>query len=318
MQTSNEQAMIFKRENLRVYMRAQWEKQGEPLQPDQRLGIDISELLEHSKARNAAVESPFLDLWVAILDEFNSWLVSLLSTVHVPATRKEMPYTDFERSVVMVLGKVISDTTAMRHLVTLGFDGSARTLVRSILEYIQLLVAILDDPPFATVFVTADTPEASNDFYFRYVARGKLSKRVEDAWARFFSSSIDAAKFFANQQRDFGALLSGTAHPSYAAGYFAMLDFIPAEPEESWLGHWGAKTNWSVLTINIYANCFLPLLLLSSFPFEGYDRWLSEDIVYDPTNEMHRHVKSGRSVLGSLVLSLSDESNSPYIFPACF
>lgn len=134
MQTSNEQAMIFKRENLRVYMRAQWEKQGEPLQPDQRLGIDISELLEHSKARNAAVESPFLDLWVAILDEFNSWLVSLLSTVHVPATRKEMPYTDFERSVVMVLGKVISDTTAMRHLVTLGFDGSARTLVRSILE----------------------------------------------------------------------------------------------------------------------------------------------------------------------------------------
>lgn len=307
--------MIFTKDNLRTYMRTQWEAQGETLEPNQRLGIEISELVEHSQTRNAAIEAPFIDLWVAVLDELNSWLVSLQGTVYVSEKRGGRILNDFERSVVMTLFKLISDTTAMRHLITLGFDGSARTLMRSIAEYIQLLVALLDDPALAAEFVTADTPETSNDFYFRHLARGKLHKRVEAAWARFFSTADNAAQFFADQHRQFGKVLSGTTHPSFAGGFLSVLDFIEAEPGEIWLGHWGAKSNLSIATIHIYTNSILPLLLLSHFPFESYEHWLDKQIVYDPTNEMHRHVKLGRVVLSSLVLSLSKESNFPYIFP---
>ena len=308
--------MVFAKENLPVYLRKHWADAGEKLEDRGRLGVAISELIEHSKARNDAIDAPFLDLWVAILDELNSWLISLLGTVYVPARCDDTKLTDFESSIVTILIKLISDTTSMRHLITIGYDTSARTLLRSIAEYMQVLVAILDDPKLSAEFVTADTPEASNAFYFGHLAKGKLAKRTKLAWQNFFRDESDAAQFFSEHQRELGQLLSGTSHPSFAGGQLAAMHFIQDDPNENWLGHWGAKSNMSVLTISIYTKCFMALLLLASdYPFEGYDRWMSQPIAFDPSNEMHRHVKTGRSVLGSLILSLSKESNLPHIFP---
>ncbi|TNF03811.1 MAG: hypothetical protein EP321_09040 [Sphingomonadales bacterium] len=310
---------IFARDNLRTYMRTHWNEAGETLEPGKRLGIEIAELITMSKERGDKLESIHLDLWVEILDEFNSWLISLLSIIYRPGSRGEAAMTDFERSMVMILIKLVSDTTSIRHLVTLGFDSSARTLMRSVSEYMQVLVAIIDDPALAAEFVTADTPETSNAFYFKYLARGKLHKRIRTAWARFFQSANDAADFFAEQQRELGQVLSGTAHPSFAGGHLAATQFIQADPDENWLGHWGAKSNMSILTISIYTSCFMPLVLLgTAFPFEGFDDWLSSPIDYDPTDELHRHVKAGRSVLASLILSLNKESNIPFIYPEGF
>lgn len=309
---------LFSLEHFERYMRAQWAQKGETLAPDARPGIEIGELIATARARNDALEAPYLDLWIAILDEFNSWLVSLLSTVYCPANQRDAAMNDFERSVVLLLGKLIGDTTALRHLVTLGFDGAARTLLRSITEYVHVLVALIDDPTLAMAFVAAETPETANAFYFKHLARGKLHKRLEAAWAGFFQSSDDAAGWYADQQRRQGALLSGTAHPSFAGGAQAVMGFIEVAPEENWLGHWGAKSNMSVLTIALYADCFLPLALLSDYPFTGFDSVLSVPIGYDPDDEMHRHVKLGRSVLASLILSLNKESNISHIYPPGF
>jgi len=308
---------LFSREHFRRYMRAQWSQKGETLASDARLGIDIGDLIRSSIERNDELDAPYIDLWVAILDELNSWLVSLFSTVYRPAKQRDAPLNDLERSVVVLLGKLIADTTALRHLVTLGFDGSARTLLRSITEYVHVLVALIDDPALASEFVAADTPETANAFYFRQLARGKLHKRLEAAWTGFFKSSGDAAKWFADQQRRQGTLLSGTAHPSFAGGTQAVMGFIEAMPEENWLGQWGAKSNMSVATIALYTDCFLPLLLLSDFPFEG-DAVSTQPIAYDPDDEMHRHVKLGRQVLASLILSLNTESNISHIYPPGF
>ena len=308
----------FTHEHFQRYLRAQWAQKGETLAADARIGIEIAELVKTSAERNAILAAPFIDLWIAILDELNSWLVSLLSTVYVPAKQQDAKLNDFERSIVVLLGKLIADTTALRHLVTLGFDGSARTLLRSTTEYVQVLVALIDDPGLATEFVAADTPETANAFYFRQLARGKLHKRIEAAWNGFCKSSGDAAQWFADQQRRQGMLLSGTAHPSFAGGTQAVMGFIEAAPDENWLGHWGAKSNMSVMTIAIYSDCMLPLLLLTNFPFSGFEASLSRATDYDSSNEMHRHVKLGRSVLASLILSLSKESNFPHIYPPGF
>lgn len=309
---------LFSAEHFARYMRAQWMQKGETLAPDGRLGIEIGELIRASAERSDKLEAPYVDLWVAILDEFNSWLVSLLGTVYRPDRQRDAAMNDFERSVVVLLGKLVADTTALRHLVTLGYDGAARTLLRSITEYVHVLVALIDDPALAGEFVAADTPEAANAFYFRQLARGKLHKRLEAAWAGFFRSSDDAARWFTDQQRRQGTLLSGTAHPSFAGCTQAVMGFIEAAPDENWLGHWGARSNMSVLTIALYSDCFLPLVLLSDYPFEGFDAALGAPIVFDPADEMHRHVKLGRSVLASLILSLSKESNIGHIYPPGF
>lgn len=316
--TSSRPHAIFTREHLHHYMRDQWRAKGEQLGSDSRLGIDIEQLIKSSIERNSDLDTPYVDLWLAILDELNSWLVSLLSTVYSPAKQRDIPLNDFDRSVVVLLGKLVADTTALRHLVALGFDSSARTLLRSTAEYMLVLVALLDDPPLASEFVGADTPEQANAFYFRQLARGKLHKRVETAWTAFFQSGGGAAEWFANQHRWRGILLSGTAHPSFAGGTQAILGFIEASPEESWLGHWGAKSHMSVATIALYADTFLPLVLLFDYPFTGFENSLTQPIDFNPQNEMHRHVKLGRSVLASLILSLSKESNFPHIYPPGF
>ena len=309
---------MFTREHFDRYMRAQWAGKGEALAPDARLGIAISELVASSIERNAKLDAPYLDLWIAILDEMNSWLVSLLSTVYCPAKTRDMPMNDFERSVVVLLGKLIADTTALRHLIALGFDGSARTLLRSITEYVHVVVALIDDPALASEFVAAETPQTANAFYFRQLARGRLHKRLEAAWASFLKSGGDAAKWFADQQRRQGTLLSGTAHPSFAGGTQAVMGFIEAAPDENWLGHWGAKSNLSVATIALYADSFLPLVLLFDYPFDGFDTVLTKPIRYDSADEMHRHVKLGRPVLASMILSLNKESNIAHIYPPGF
>ncbi|MGJ3648220.1 hypothetical protein ACLB0R_07090 [Sphingomonas sp. GlSt437] len=309
---------LFGKAHFGRYMRAQWSKKGETLADDARLGISIDELVRSSTDRNKKVEAPYIDLWIAILDEFGSWLVSLFSTVYRPAKERDVPMNDFEKSVVVLLGKLIADTNALRHLVTLGFDGSARTLLRSITEYIHVLVALIDDSALAKDFVGADTPETANAFYFRQLARGKLFKRLEAAWAGFFQSSGDAARWFADQQRRQGKMLSGTAHPSFAGGTQAVIGFIETAPDENWLGHWGAKSNMSVLTISLYADAFLPLVLLTDYPFTGFDGAFTAPINFDPEDEMHRHVKLGRSVLASLILSLNTESNIGHVYPPGF
>ena len=307
-----------RRDRLKRYMRAQWVGKGEELAPDARMGVEIGELVASSIERNKKLDAPYLDLWVAILDEMNSWLVSLLSAVYPPAQTRDMPMNDFERSVVVLVGKLIADTTALRHLIVLGFDGSARTLLRSITEYIHVVVALIDDPPLASEFVAAETPQTANDFYFKQLARGRLYKRLEAAWASFLKSGGDAAKWFADQQRRQGTLLSGTAHPSFAGGTQAVMGFIEAAPDENWLGHWGAKSNLSVATIALYADSFLPLVLLSDYPFGGFDTVLTKPIRYNSADEMHRHVKLGRRVLVSLILSLNKESNVAHIYPPGF
>ncbi len=70
---------MFTKNNLETYLRERWEEHGCELADDQRMGIAVSELVEHSMQRNAKLDMPYVDLWVAILDEFISWQLSLFT-----------------------------------------------------------------------------------------------------------------------------------------------------------------------------------------------------------------------------------------------
>lgn len=308
--------MSFKIKDLKKYMQKAWDSRGEKLPKGHRLGLSITEIIKHSKLRHKKLDTHFIDLWIGILDELHSWIFSLFSTVYDTSEERD-PLNDFERSVVLILGKLAADTTAFRHLIELGFDSAARTVLRSIIEYIQVLIAILDDPNLAKEFVKANTPESSNEFYFQNIARKKITNRIKTALIKFFDDDV-TAKIFLDQQNEILKLLAGTSHPSFSGGELSVMHFIELENDEKWLGLFGAKSNISVFTIDMYAQNFLFLLLLSNFPFEGYEKWLTRPINYDERNEMHRHVKHGRAVLASLILSLRKEENIPLVFPKDF
>jgi hypothetical protein len=306
----------FSKADLMRLLRKAWADRGYEIAENDRIGVPIHDLVGHSVEHNAELDLPLVDLWVALLDECISWFISLYTVVYTEYA-KEVGLTTFEKAILMILSKVIADSIAIRHLVLAGFDTSARTILRSVSEYMEVLVAIIHQPTFANEFVKSDTPESAQIFWEEHLRGGKIRRRVTAAWTDFFmESDRDAAKWFANWGRGASPLLSGLSHPSFAGGLFAAIPLKVHYKEENWLGIWGQKAESSVETIYIYLQFIFPILLLShEFPFEGPVPQTGNSRTYDETNEFHRHVRLGRGILGSVILSLGKESNVPFVFP---
>jgi hypothetical protein len=307
-------ATIFTKDMFYQHLRNMWNERGFPYEEDKRVGVPIDELVAHSVKRNTERRLPFVDLWIAIFDECISWLISLNTVVYAERPRGE-PLTDFSKAVTLILNKIIADSTAIRHLILLGFDTSARTILRSSSEYMEVLVAILHRPEFASEFVNSNTPDAAQKFWQNHLRGGKIRRKVNAAWDDFFRNEHkDVAEWLTNRGRGSSEVLSGLTHPSSAGGLFAAVPLNTTYSDENWLGIWGDKAEISAETIYIYTHFMFPILLLSgNFPFEGYNKYIQRK--YDETNELHRQTSIGRSILASLLLSASDKNNAPYVFP---
>jgi hypothetical protein len=111
-------------------------------------------------------------------------------------------------------------------------------------------------------------------------------------------------------------MLSGLTHPSLAGGLFAAVPLKARYTDEKWLGFWGDKAECSVDTIYIYLQFVFPILLLSrDFPFESQALHMGSSRAYNEAEELHRHVRVGRDILASVILSLGNENNAPHLFP---
>ena len=77
--------------------------------------------------------------------------------------------------------------TSMRILMLRGFDASAKVILRSTSEHIQMLVAIITDPMIATEFAKTRHPNTAAAFWRKHVRRGALQQQMKKAWTEFFS-----------------------------------------------------------------------------------------------------------------------------------
>ncbi len=251
------------------------------------------------------------------MDECISWLLSLYSVFY--AERPEgLRLTAFEKSILLTLSKIIADSLAIRHLVLAGFDTSAKTILRSVSEYMEVLVAIIHQPAFAEEFVKSGTPETAQAFWEAHLRGGKLRRRVTAAWIEFFKEdgNRDTAEWFANWGRGANPIFSGLCHPSLAGGLLATIPINTHYAEDNWLGIWDDKAECSAGTIYIYLQYVFPILLLRpSFPFEEQGPHISSPRRYDESKELHRHVRIGRDILAGVILSLGAEGNAPHLFP---
>jgi hypothetical protein len=107
-------------------------------------------------------------------------------------------------------------------------------------------------------------------------------------------------------------LLAGTIHPSIAGGFVAAFPLESNREGDNWLAAWGVKSEDSVYIAYTYAQKMLSLLLLyRDFPFDG----IRGNIKYDNSDELHRHVRIGRDILSTLILSLWNAGYDAEHFP---
>jgi hypothetical protein len=302
-------------EEFHARMRDLWSKRGFEIPGGERIGVLVEELVELSADRNAEIESPHLDLWVAILDEHISWFISLYTVVWGERDL-DTPATNLERAVIVILARAVADKTAIRHLVLAGFDTSARSILRSLVEYLEVFVAIVHKPEFADQFVASDTPDNANHFWATHIRRGALQKRVKAAWEDFIEGADDEgmAKHLSEWGRGSNRILSGLAHPSIMGGLFSAIPFRSSYSDQDWHGIFGLKAEASVNTIYYLLLYMFPIFVLNrEFPFG--DRLPLGIRTYDDGNDFHRHVKIGSSILASVILGLASDTKAAHIFP---
>ena len=197
-----------------------------------------------------------------------------------------------------------------------GFNTSAQVLVRSVAEHMEILVAIIDDHALAKAFEITKTPEDANKFWKSHISNNKLRPRIKSVWMEFFRGDRDAAKFFGNWGNASYDELCAISHPSFLGCGYAMLA-TKSVPDDGWPGMLGDRSLSSIGTIQTYISYFFPLILaIGEFPFISSPNQHEISICYDDKAELHQHIHKGRSVLGSLVLSLHFEPNLKYIYPA--
>ncbi len=362
-------ADIFTAQRLQKFLRKKWKEAGCTLERRQRMGICTAQLTNHSAKRSRRLQDPHFDLWIAVYDEFVSWLVSLVTVAHWNNCKEPYEPTDYEKAIVLLLMRIVSDSLAIRHLMLLGFDAGAKTLVRSTTEHMEVMAAILDDPTMGIEFCKSRDEITANKFWKAYLSKHKVRPRIKNIWLKFFRGEHDAAKFFANWGSNDYPQLSAIAHPSFMGCVHAVIPAKASYSDEKWLGMWGDKSLASIGTVQTclsplirrakenrmlsiscvadpsaqaiaatplkelrfssdlrrqgdryavqtYISGLFPLILaIGDFPFGKRTKLFGRPRRYSPANELHKHIKQGRTVLGSLVLSLNAESNHPLIYP---
>lgn len=312
---------MFTKKQLSGLLRDLWSDNGVILEDGLDLGPDISKMTKHFAEQNNDRDLPYLELWITIFDELNKWLVSLLwvLTDGHPSMGKSSKgkSTNFDTSVFVLLSKIIGDTNSIRHLILLGFDNSARTILRSTAEYMEVLVAVMHDPKFSNEFVKSNTPETAKYFWENYLRSGKIRKRIRSAWYEYYNARGDQEiTEIADRGHKSMSLLSSMAHPSYSGGVFTTIPPRSHYENDEWRGFWGTKTDLSVFTIYIYAAFVYPIMLLSKeYPFDGYEKYMGEVVPYDDDHYIHVHVKYGRHVLTELLDIVCGDMGDNEIFP---
>jgi len=222
-------------------------------------------------------------------------------------------FTNFDKSVTVILMGLIAQSFAIRQLILLGFDTSARIILRSVAEYSKLLVALLQDPLLADEFAKTDVPEKAKKFWENFPKKN-IEEKLRASWLKFFGhANRDDANWGFNwggAHEDWFGISSSITHPSVFGAVSAAIPLSTKYSDENWSGIWGDKAEVSVWTIYASVVYMFPLCLFNhGFPFEGFDNHMGSIIRFDKSSEHHRHVKYGRDILSTLILSIKDNED---------
>lgn len=173
----------------------------------------------------------YLGPWVAMLDESLLFLFLLYKYCWNQKNENRVGAPTF----FMLLARACSHVMAIRKLITGGLEDSARSVSRSFMETIDLLLVSLIDEEFSDLYFSEDIDE--NLFWKTNVAYGRIYHRIDKV--------IELAGIDESEREDYilhrkeaKKFLSGSVHSDRTSAFRSML--IPS------LKHYG-KLSTSVL-----------------------------------------------------------------------
>ena len=307
---------------LRTRIRRSWRASGLIEGRSGRPGLSITEIVRLSRKRNRSIKIEPLELWLIIYDEYLSWYVSFFTVIQqgLHIAKADTFERDLLRCFLAVTSKVISDLFAIRHLCVEGFDVATKTLLRSTIEYIDILSIVAIEPSICREFVDIESNEESNAFWNKYLRGGKKRNRarhiMRKAWVELgvfedYQMAVDFDKWLYEESD----VLAMSSHPSFLGGSFSSI-VLGSKIEDNWPGVFGSKGEISAQTLHVAVKHTVKFLFLSGdIPFRDSEK----EVVlmeYQETDQLHRHTKIGRSWLISFYVAvIADPRGKPIFFP---
>lgn len=162
--------------------------------------------------------------------------------------------TDFVRAQWSLVSRACQDCRAILKLIDDGFTLQADTLLASYLETLEFAAALFIDSELAGQFVSAETPEESNAFWFRYIAKSKARNKIDALMKEFFvAASHDLDRDEYEQWRsEHRRILGSSKHPNYVSVFVPLFENFP-EDSPPFL-QMPARRSYSVKTIQALAD----------------------------------------------------------------
>lgn len=285
----------------RALVKLAWKQFGGESPLDRPQGKLVRGLISFSKSKSKKDKLPALDAWLVIYDEFISWWSSLVLVLFARMLKPYARNKKIVRACFSLGSSVLADLIAIRHLVMAGLDVPAKQLLRSACEHLDVIALLVLRPELAPAFLKTQTDKTANEFWHRYIAKGKAKKVVygEEAhlaeWREF------------RKQED--SILSMSAHPSYLAGVMAGLLTDAETLDDYWPPYLGVKSSASVRTLSYAITALFEFISLAhSLPFGDEKRNFSI-VPYDSSDGFHKYVKTGRVALAMLAVLITSVEN---------
>lgn len=305
---------------LRARIRRSWRDSGLIEGRSGRPGLSITEVVKASKKRNRSLKIKPFEIWIIIYDEYLSWFVSFFTVTQkcLDTAKKGTVEHDMLRCFLVLTSKIISDLFAIRHLCVEGFDIAAKTLLRSTIEYIDILTIVAIEPSIGREFVDTESNEDSNNFWSKYLRGGKKGSKarrlMRKAWVkRGLASDYQMAVEFDKWFYEYSDLLMMSSHPSWHGGALSNL-VMGGQLKDGWLGMFGAKGEISTRTLHEAIKHITKFLYLSDdtpFRCSNEDKIIME---YQKSDELQRHTKLGRDWLFSFYYRIVLDARGKSIF----
>lgn len=154
-----------------------------------------------------------LQPWLHIVELAINWVASLHHLIEEEKTNRN----DSQLNVPMVLtGSICSQAVAIRLLCLNGLDNSAKTILRSMVEAINICTATLNSSKLRNDYQRAQNFSEANLFWVANFSKGKLMN-LKDSLLQKMQLDDETRNSFKAWQKEENELLNQAVHNSYIA-----------------------------------------------------------------------------------------------------
>ncbi len=175
---------------------------------------DFLKLLKEQETQAEEEAANRLEPWVSIFNEGIQWLSQL--HISLANTLNECEQISEQIKATWALtGAACAHSVAIRRLVLSGLDSSAKIILRTLTEILNVCMAIINDPLLASEFCSVQDFKKAKEFWHRELSPKKQRELLESIELSFLGLGESDTNDLREWRKEESTVSSQFVHPTY-------------------------------------------------------------------------------------------------------